>query len=95
MNRTEMALDLADDAERLVRECEANLEAADGVEQARIVQLLVERVSMQEDALEVRVRAEGPCKSYVSRILRLEMLAPDTVEAILAGRMKQALTLVV
>ncbi|MGH6916899.1 MAG: hypothetical protein ACREJ0_04255, partial [Geminicoccaceae bacterium] len=29
------------------------------VEQARIVQLLVERVDLQEDALEVRIRAEG------------------------------------
>jgi site-specific DNA recombinase len=28
-------------------------------EQARIVQLLVERVNLQEDALEVRIRAEG------------------------------------
>jgi hypothetical protein len=28
-------------------------------EQARIVQLLVQRVDVQEDALEVRVRAEG------------------------------------
>jgi hypothetical protein len=28
-------------------------------EQARIVQLLVERVEVQEDALEVRIRAEG------------------------------------
>ena len=28
-------------------------------EQARIVQLLVERVDVQEDALEVRVKAEG------------------------------------
>jgi site-specific DNA recombinase len=28
-------------------------------EQARIVQLLVERVDVQENALEVRVRAEG------------------------------------
>jgi site-specific DNA recombinase len=28
-------------------------------EQARIVQLLVERVNVQEDALEVRIRAEG------------------------------------
>jgi site-specific DNA recombinase len=28
-------------------------------EQARIVQLLVERVDVQEDALEVRVRTEG------------------------------------
>jgi hypothetical protein len=28
-------------------------------EQARIVQLLVERVDVQEDALEVRIRAEG------------------------------------
>jgi site-specific DNA recombinase len=28
-------------------------------EQARIVQLLVERIDVQEDALEVRIRAEG------------------------------------
>jgi hypothetical protein len=28
-------------------------------EQARIVQLLVERVELQEDALELRIRAEG------------------------------------
>jgi site-specific DNA recombinase len=28
-------------------------------EQARIVQLLVDRVDVQEDALEVRIRAEG------------------------------------
>ena len=28
-------------------------------EQARIVQLLVERVDLQEDAIEVRIRAEG------------------------------------
>jgi site-specific DNA recombinase len=29
------------------------------VRQARIVQLLVERVDVQEDALDVRIRAEG------------------------------------
>lgn len=29
------------------------------VEQARIVQLLVERIDVQEDALEVRIRGEG------------------------------------
>jgi site-specific DNA recombinase len=28
-------------------------------EQARIIQLLVERVDLEEDALEVRIRAEG------------------------------------
>jgi hypothetical protein len=28
-------------------------------EQARIVQLLVERVEVQDDAIEVRIRAEG------------------------------------
>jgi site-specific DNA recombinase len=28
-------------------------------EQARIVQLLIERVDVQEEALEVRIRAEG------------------------------------
>jgi hypothetical protein len=29
------------------------------VEQARIVQLLVERVDVQEEAIEVRIRADG------------------------------------
>ena len=32
-------------------------------------------------------------KSYVSRILRLALLAPDVVEAILAGSTDQVLTL--
>ena len=33
--------------------------------------------------------AEGISKSYLSRILRLALLAPDIVEAILAGRSDQ------
>jgi hypothetical protein len=37
--------------------------------------------------------AEGIGKSYVSRILRLALLAPDIVEAIFAGRTDQALML--
>ncbi len=37
--------------------------------------------------------AEKISKSYVSRILRLALLAPDVVEAMLAGRMDQALIL--
>jgi hypothetical protein len=37
--------------------------------------------------------AESISKSYVSRILRLALLAPDTVEAILAGQTEQALML--
>jgi hypothetical protein len=37
--------------------------------------------------------AENISKSYVSRILRLALLAPDIVEAILAGRADQGLTL--
>jgi hypothetical protein len=37
--------------------------------------------------------AEGIRKSYVSRILRLALLAPDIVEAILSGERGQALTL--
>jgi hypothetical protein len=37
--------------------------------------------------------AENISKSYVSRILRLALLAPDIIEAILAGRTDQALVL--
>ena len=37
--------------------------------------------------------AENISKSYISRILRLALLAPDIVEAILAGRMNQGLML--
>ncbi len=37
--------------------------------------------------------AEGIGKSYVSRILRLALLAPDIVEAILAGRAVEVLML--
>jgi hypothetical protein len=37
--------------------------------------------------------AEGIGKSYVSRILRLALLAPDVVEEILEGRARDALML--
>jgi hypothetical protein len=37
--------------------------------------------------------AENISKSYVSRILRLALLAPDIAEAILAGKTDQALML--
>jgi ParB-like chromosome segregation protein Spo0J len=37
--------------------------------------------------------AENISKSYVSRILRLALLAPDIVEAILAGRTDQGMVL--
>jgi len=37
--------------------------------------------------------AQGINKSYISRILRLALLAPDIVEAILAGRTDQVLML--
>jgi site-specific DNA recombinase len=40
-------------------------------EQARIVQLLVERVDVTEDALEVRIRAEG-LASLVGELLQCE-----------------------
>ena len=38
-------------------------------------------------------RANGVAPSYVSRILRLTLLAPDTVEAILDGRQLAGLQL--
>jgi hypothetical protein len=37
--------------------------------------------------------AENISKSYVSRILRLALLAPDIIEAILGGRADQSLML--
>jgi hypothetical protein len=37
--------------------------------------------------------AENISKSYVSRILRLALLAPDLVDVILAGRTNQGITL--
>ena len=37
--------------------------------------------------------AEDISKSYVSRILRLALLAPDIVESVLAGKTDQALML--
>jgi hypothetical protein len=37
--------------------------------------------------------AENISKSYVSRILRLALLSPDIVEAIVAGRADQSLML--
>jgi hypothetical protein len=37
--------------------------------------------------------AKGIEKSYVSRILRLALLAPDIIEAILAGKADQSLML--
>jgi hypothetical protein len=43
-------------------------------EQARIVQLLVERVDLQEDALEVRIRAEG-LASLVAELRQGERMA--------------------
>jgi ParB-like chromosome segregation protein Spo0J len=38
-------------------------------------------------------RAEGVTKSYLSRILRLTLLAPDIVEAVLGGKQSRALEL--
>ena len=37
--------------------------------------------------------AENISKSYVSRLLRLALLAPDIIEAIVAGRAHQSLML--
>ena len=37
--------------------------------------------------------AENISKSYVSRILRLALLSPDIIEAIVAGRVDQSLML--
>ena len=43
--------------------------------------------------LEDLARVKGVAPSYVSRILRLTLLAPDIVEAILDGRQPAALQL--
>jgi hypothetical protein len=43
--------------------------------------------------LRCALEPEGISKSYVSRILRAALLAPDIVEAILAGKTDQALML--
>ena len=43
--------------------------------------------------LEDLARAKGVAPSYVSRILRLTLLAPDIVEAILDGRQPAGLQL--
>jgi hypothetical protein len=43
--------------------------------------------------LEDLARAKGVARSYVSRVLRLTMLAPEIVEAILDGRQSAALQL--
>jgi hypothetical protein len=48
---------------------------------------------MRTRALRCALEAEGISKSYVSSILRLALLAPDLVEAILAGSMDQGLML--
>jgi hypothetical protein len=52
---------------------------------------------MLDDGVHVSVSgigdAENISKSYVSRILRLALLAPDLVEAILAGQTEQSLML--
>jgi hypothetical protein len=40
-----------------------------------------------------QLEAEAISKSYVSRILRLALLAPDIVEAVLAGRADQGMML--
>ena len=47
---------------------------------------------MRTRALRCALEQRGS-RSYVSRILRLALLAPDIVEAILAGRTDQALML--
>ena len=43
--------------------------------------------------LEEIARAEKICGSFVSRVVRLALLAPDIVEAILAGKHPASLTL--
>ena len=43
--------------------------------------------------LRCALEPEGISKSYVSRILRAALLAPDIVDAILAGQTDQALML--
>ena len=52
---------------------------------------------MLDDGVYTTVReigeAEGSDKGYVSRILRLALLAPDIVDALLAGRTDQGVML--
>ena len=48
---------------------------------------------MRTRALRCALEAEGISKSYVSRIPRLALPAPDIVEAILAGRTDQGMML--
>ena len=43
--------------------------------------------------IEEIAQAENINPSYVSRVLRMTLLAPETVEAILAGRQPQGLTM--
>ena len=43
--------------------------------------------------MEEVLKAENISKSYVSRILRLTLLAPDIVEGIVAGKTDQSLML--
>jgi hypothetical protein len=84
-------------------------------EQARIIQLLVDRVEVHPDGLELKLRPDGldglaaelrsgqslsraACPinaSYVRRVLRLTLLAPEIVEAILEGQQAAGFTLAV
>jgi hypothetical protein len=63
------------------------------LEQTRIIQLLVEQVTVNTDGMRIRIRSNGLDVSFAARLLRLTLLAPDIVEAILTGEEPSGLSL--
>lgn len=84
------------DARAALQQLDSLWEELFPAEQARIVALLVERVDIGTNGLNLRLRMderEGIAPSYMTRVLRLTLLAPDIVEAILEGAQGPEVTL--